>query len=86
MNRRKERVVADIQAGDRAYDPEAKADEIHESFTKPRHERHRIITGICDRLVGDLGQSLHAAEQFCSSLDSDPPARTKSGAPMMSSS
>jgi hypothetical protein len=47
-----------------------------EPFRKPWHERKRIITRVCDRLVGDLDSSLHAVRELCSSLDSGLPGES----------
>jgi len=45
------------------------------AFRRPRHERRRIIAGICDRLVGDLDRSLHAVRELCDSVDAGSPER-----------
>jgi hypothetical protein len=47
-----------------------RATSLEEPFNRSPDVRQRIITGVCDRLVGDLDSSLRAVRKLCSSLDS----------------
>ncbi len=65
--------MADNRADDTRYVIRVKATGLPEPFSKPWQERQRIISRVCDRLVGDLDSSLHAVRKLYSSLDSGLP-------------
>jgi len=73
---RKEPAVEDIRGGETTYIIQPEANALPVAFGRPWNERQRIITSVCNRLVGDLDSSLHAIGELCSSLDSRMPGDT----------
>jgi hypothetical protein len=62
--------VEDIRGRETTHGIQTEATALPLEFGGPRNERQRIINSLCNRLVGDLDSSLHAAGKLCSSLDS----------------
>ena len=76
LNPRKEPLVEEIRGGETTYFIQPRPTAFPVAFGRPWNERQRIITSVCNRLVGDLDSSLHAVGELCSSLDSRMPGDT----------
>lgn len=68
--------MEEIRGSETTYVMQTKATALPVAFGRPWNERQRIITSVCNRLVGDLDSSLHAVGELCSSLDSRMPGDT----------
>ena len=68
--------MEEIRGSETTYVMQTKATALPVAFGRPWNERQRIITSVCNRLVGDLDSSIHAVGELCSSLDSGMPGDT----------
>lgn len=55
------------------------AEAASEPFSRPWHERQKLVASVCDRLAGNLDGSLRAARELCASLNSGSPGGTGAG-------
>ena len=62
--------MADMRTGETTSVIQTEATGLPEPFSESWRERRRLITSVCERLVGDLDSSLLVVRKLCSSLDS----------------